>query len=48
MTINEMIAKLETIREQHGDIEVMIGESDEAIRSIANLRIAEEDEFPEE
>ena len=50
MTINEMIAKFEAIRAQHGDVEVMIGESDEAIRSInyVNLYIAEEDEFPEE
>ena len=49
MTINEMIAKLEAIRAQHGDIEVMINESDSAIRSInyTNLRIAEDGEFPD-
>lgn len=49
MTINEMIAKLEAIRAQHGDIEVMYSESDQVIRSInySNLRVAKQDEFPE-
>jgi hypothetical protein len=50
MTINEMIAKLEAIRAQHGDIEVLFNESDNAIRSITycNSRVAEEGEFPDD
>ena len=50
MTINEMIAKLEAIRNEHGNIDVMINETDDAIRSIsfANLRVAEDGEFPDE
>jgi hypothetical protein len=50
MTINEMIAKLEAIRTQHGDIEVMFIENNSLFRSISycNPRVAEEDEFPED
>jgi hypothetical protein len=50
MTINEVIAKLEAIRAQHGDIEVMFSESDSVIRSMTycNSRVAEEGEFPDD
>jgi hypothetical protein len=50
MTINELIAQLETIRAEYGDIEVLHYADMDQIVGIgyANVRIAEDDEFPDD
>ena len=50
MTINELIANLEAIRNEHGDIEVLHYADMDQIVGIdyANVRIAEDGEFPDD
>ena len=50
MTINELIANLEAIRNEHGDIEVLHYVDMDQIVGIgyANVRIAEDGEFPDD
>jgi hypothetical protein len=50
MTINELIAQLETIRAEYGDIEVLQDANMDEIVGIgyANVRIAEDGEFPDD
>ena len=49
MKIKQLIAKLEQIQAEHGDIHVML-EMDDDISEVltAYFHVAEEDEFPEE
>ena len=50
MTINELIAQLETLREEHGDIEVLQYANLDQIVAIgyANVRVVEDGEFPDD
>lgn len=50
MTVSEMIRNLTAILAEQGDIEVMFNDGHDEIRSVSytNVRVAEQDEFPED
>jgi hypothetical protein len=48
--VSQLITRLRTLQEQHGDLEVMF-QNDDAVTwdiAVANLHLAERDEFPVE
>ncbi len=50
MQVSELIERLQTLKEQHGDLEVMF-QNDDAVTweiMVATTQLAREDEFPKE